>query len=299
MVEHAATARPVVVPIAPLPRTHTGHAVLAYLRTNPLVVAALIVLTVILIAASAAAWLAPFDPYEMKPIDRLKPPGSPGYLLGTDSFGRDLLSRVMWGGRISLVAGVAPALATMALGITVGLLCGYVGGRLDSVTMGIVDVLLAFPFMLLAIALVAALGPSLQNAMLAMVITTAPARIRLVRGEAMSLAARPFVEAARVVGSSPARILFREIMPNVLPTAVTVFTIDIAIMITATAGLSFLGLGLQPPQADWGTMIAEGKQFFGVAFHVTLVPSLVLTLVSLSFGVLGDALRELLSRQAV
>ena len=115
----------------------------------------------------------------------------------------------------------------------------------------------------------------------------------------MSLSTRPFVEAARVIGSRPTRVLFREIMPNVLPTAVTVFTIDVAIMITATAGLSFLGLGVQPPQADWGTMIAEGKQFFSVAAHVTLVPSLVLTLVSLSFGVLGDALQELLSRRAV
>jgi len=280
-----------------------GHAlvvvVVAYLRTNPLVVAAIMVIMFVVVAATAAPWLAPHDPYAMTPIDRLKPPGSPGYLFGTDSFGRDLLSRVMWGGRISLVAGVAPALATMVIGIGVGLLTGYIGGRLDSITMGIVDVLLAFPFMLLAIALVAALGPSLQNAMLAMVVTTAPARIRLIRSEALSLSTRPFVESARVIGSSPARILFREIMPNVLPTAVTVFTIDVAIMITATAGLSFLGLGVQPPQADWGTMIAEGKQFFSVAAHVTLVPSLVLTLVSLSFGVLGDALQELLSRRTV
>ncbi len=208
-------------------------------------------------------------------------------------------SVLIWGGRISLVAGVAPALATMVIGIAVGLLTGYIGGRLDSITMGIVDVLLAFPFMLLAIALVAALGPSLQNAMLAMVVTTAPARIRLIRSEALTLSTRPFVESARVIGSSPWRILFREIMPNVLPTAMTVFTIDVAIMITATAGLSFLGLGVQPPQADWGTMIAEGKQFFSVSAHVTLVPSLVLTLASLSFGLLGDALHELLSRRAV
>jgi ABC-type dipeptide/oligopeptide/nickel transport system permease subunit len=282
-----------------LPQTTRFNRVVAYLGENPLVIIAALILIIVILLAIMAPWVAPQDPYKMTPVDRLKQPGSAGYPLGTDSFGRDLLSRIIWGGRISLLAGIIPALAAMVISVVVGLISGYVGGRLDSLIMGLVDILLAFPFMLLAIALVAALGPSLQNAMLAVIITTVPARLRLIRGETLSLAARPFVDAARVLGYSSLRILFVEIMPNVMAIAITMFTIDITIMITATAGLSFLGLGVQPPQADWGTMIADGKQFMTIAPHITLIPSLALTLVCLCFAVLGDAVQDLLNPRAV
>lgn len=281
-----------------LPRAARAGDLVTYIRSNPLVVAAVVFLIAITAAAVAAPWIGLQDPFKMTPINRLKPIGSPGYLLGTDSFGRDLLSRIIWGGRISLIAGVIPALAVTVIGVVVGLLSGYIGGRFDGLLMGLVDILLAFPFMLLAIALVASLGPSLTNAMLAVIITTAPARVRLIRGQAFSLVTRPFVDAARVLGYSPMRILFVEIMPNVIPLAITMFSIDITIMITATAGLSFLGLGVQPPQADWGTMIADGKGFLMVAPYISLVPSLVLALVCLSFGVVGDAVQELLDPRA-
>lgn len=271
---------------------------LAYLRENPLVIGAALVLLIIIVAALAAPWLGLQDPFKMTPVNRLKPIGTPGYVLGTDSFGRDLFSRVIWGGRISLLAGIIPAVAVTVLGVVIGLLSGYLGGRLDSVLMGFVDVLLAFPFMLLAIALVAALGPSLPNAMLAVIISTAPARIRLMRGQSLSLVARPFVDAARVLGFSSPRILFREVMPNVLSLAVTMLSIDITIMITATAGLSFLGLGVQAPEADWGTMIADGKQFLTVAPHITLVPTVLLAFVCLCFGIIGDAVQDWLNPRA-
>lgn len=280
-----------------LPR-FKSNPLLAYLRENPLVIVAAVMLLVITLAALAAPWLTLQDPFKMTPVNRLKPIGSPGYLLGTDSFGRDLFSRVIWGGRISLLAGIIPALAVTVIGVVIGLLSGYLGGRLDSVLMGIVDVMLAFPFMLLAIALVAALGPSLPNAMLAVIISTAPARIRLMRGQSLSLVARPFVDAARVLGFSSSGILFREVMPNVLSLAVTMLSIDITIMITATAGLSFLGLGVQAPEADWGTMIADGKQFLTVAPHITLVPTVLLALVCLCFGIIGDAVQDWLNPRA-
>ncbi len=282
-----------------LPKAGRVDDLVTYVRDNPLVIAAVIFLLVTTAIAVAAPWIGVQDPYKMTPVERLQPIGSPGHLLGTDSFGRDLLSRVIWGGRISLLAGVFPALAVTVIGVVVGLLSGYIGGRFDSLLMGLVDVLLAFPFMLLAIGLVAALGPSLLNAMLAVIITTVPARIRLIRGQAFSLVTRPFVDAARVLGYSPLRILFVEIMPNVVPLAVTMFSIDITLMITATAGLSFLGLGVQAPEADWGTMIADGKQFLMVAPYISLVPSLVLALVCLSFGVLGDAVQDLLDPRAL
>ncbi|HOQ98615.1 MAG TPA: ABC transporter permease, partial [Anaerolineae bacterium] len=280
-------------------RGASSNRVVVYLGENPLVIVAIVFLLIVVVAAVSAPWVAPRDPAKMVPVDRLRPPGTREYLLGTDSFGRDLLSRVIWGGRISLLAGVVPALAATVIGVIIGLVSGYVGGRLDSLLMGLVDVVLAFPFMLLAIALVAALGPSLENAMLAVIISTAPARVRLIRGVTLSLSTMPFVDAARALGYGPLRILFVEIMPNVLALAVTMFSIDITIMITATAGLSFLGLGVQPPQADWGTMIADGKQFLSVAPHITIIPSLVLTLVCLSFGVIGDAVQDLLNPRAL
>jgi peptide/nickel transport system permease protein len=267
-------------------------------RENPFLILSVVILLIVTAAALAAPWIGLQDPYKMTPVNRLQPIGSPGYLFGTDSFGRDLFSRVIWGGRISLLAGVIPAVAVTMIGVVVGLLSGYIGGRFDGVLMGIVDIMLAFPFMLLAIALVAALGPSLPNAMLAVIISTAPARVRLIRGQALSLVARPFVDAARVLGYSPPRILFLEIMPNVLALAFTMLSIDITIMITATAGLSFLGLGVQAPEADWGTMIADGKQFLTVAPHITLMPTLVLALVCLSFGVVGDAVQDYLNPRA-
>ncbi|NPV54459.1 MAG: ABC transporter permease [Firmicutes bacterium] len=272
--------------------------ILSYFREKPLVTVACLILLLIAMSAIFALWVAPKDPYQMEIRSRLKPIGTPGFPLGTDSYGRDILSRVIWAGRTSLLAGVVPAFIAMSFGVLLGLLSGYWGGWFDRIVMAVVDIMLSFPFMLLAIALVAALGPSLQNAMIAVIVATVPARIRLIRGETLSIKEASFIDAARVLGYGDLRIIFSEILPNVMAIAMTAMSMDIPLMISATAGLSFLGLGVQPPQADWGTMVSDGKNFIMIAPHVTLVPSAVLLIVTLCFAIIGDAVRVIFNPKA-
>ena len=265
-----------------------------YLRKTPAVVVASVTLLFIFAAVILAPVVAPLDPNDVRPDDRLLPVGSPGYPLGTDPYGRDILSRLIWGGRISLVAGIVPAFAAMAIGLCLGLVSGYVGGAFDNIVMRVIDVIMAFPFMLLAITVVAALGPSLLNAMIAVVIAVFPRDTRLIRGLVLSLKEQEFVEAARALGYSPLRIIFSEIAPGVMSTVIVIMTLHITTMIAATAGLSFLGLGVQLPKADWGKMVADGRQFVIFAPHIVLVPSIVLSIVCLCFSILGDALQTAL-----
>ena len=264
------------------------------LRKNRLGVAAFVAMTVVVLAALAAPYLPLPDPDTVDTPNRLRPPMTAGHLLGTDEFGRDLLSRLVWGGRVSLLAGVGAAAAAMVVGVALGIVAGYYGGWAETVIMRLTDILMAFPYILLAIAIVAGLGPGLRNAMIAIAIVGFPIYTRLVRGAVLSLREREFVEAARALGANDPLILGRHILPHLLSPVIVAFSLDVGAKILATAGLSFLGLGTQPPTADWGSMLATGRQFVVLSPHVVLLPGLAIFVIVLALNLVGDALRDLL-----
>ena len=255
-----------------------------------------------LVAAVLAAVLAPvlplIDPDTVDTPNRLRPPGSPGHALGTDEFGRDLLARLVWGARVSLLAGVATAAASMLIGVVLGVVGGFYTGWVEALVMRLTDILMAFPFILLAIAIVGGLGPGLRNAMLAIAIVGFPIYTRLVRSIVLSLREREFVEAARALGAADPLILGRHILPHLLSPVIVAFSLDVGFKILATAGLSFLGLGTQPPTADWGSMLATGRQFVILSPHVALLPGLAIFVVVLALNLVGDALRDVLDPRA-
>ncbi|MGQ9792561.1 MAG: ABC transporter permease [Anaerolineae bacterium] len=239
-----------------------------------------------------APLIAPMDPTVTNLAKRLLPPGSPGHLLGTDELGRDMLSRLIWGGRVSLLVGFIAVLVAMSAGVVVGLLAGYFGGWMDSVIMRLIDILMAFPSLLLAIAVVASLGPGLTNAMLAVSIVGIPYYARIVRGSVLSLRNQEFVQAARVIGASDLRIIVYHIFSNSLAPLIVAATLDVGWMIMAAAGLSFLGLGAQPPTAEWGVMLSAGRQQIRNAPHISILPGLMIFLVVLALNFLGDGVRD-------
>ena len=261
---------------------------------NQLALLALIVLAGVVLAACLAPYLPLADPDAVDTVQRLKPPLTPGHLLGTDEFGRDLLSRLVWGARVSLLAGAATAAAAMLIGVLLGVLSGYYAGWPETVIMRLTDILMAFPYILLAIAIVAGLGPGLRNAMIAIAIVGFPIYTRLVRGIVLSVRGREFVEAARALGSTDRLILVRHIVPQLLSPVIVAFSLDVGAKILATAGLSFLGLGTQPPTADWGSMLATGRQFVILSPHVVLLPGLAIFVIVLALNLVGDALRDFL-----
>lgn len=238
--------------------------------------------------------LAPYDPLQTSLGMRLKPPGTPGHPLGTDELGRDVLSRLLYGARPSIGVGFAAVGVAMLIGVPIGLLAGYFGGLFDTIVSRIVDVLLAFPYVLLAIAVVAALGPGLFNAMLAVGIAGVPYYVRIVRASALALRDQEFIQASRALGAGHGRILFRHVLPNALSPLIVAATLDVGWMITAAAGLSFLGLGAQPPQPEWGVMLSDGRQYVGVAPHLALVPGFAIFSVVLALNLVGDGLRDAL-----
>jgi peptide/nickel transport system permease protein len=252
----------------------------------------------VILAAAATALLAPHlplgDPDAVDTPNRLRPPLTVGHWLGTDEFGRDLLSRLIWGARVSLLAGVATAGAAMLIGVALGIVGGYYSGWTETVVMRLTDILMAFPYILLAIAIVAGLGPGLRNAMIAITIVGFPIYTRLVRGIVLSVREREFVEAARALGSPDRFILVRHIVPQLLSPVIVAFSLDVGAKILATAGLSFLGLGSQPPTADWGSMLATGRQFVILSPHVVMLPGLAIFVIVLALNLVGDALRDLL-----
>jgi len=256
---------------------------------------------VVIVGGLALAWLmreaiTPYGPADVRLERAYLPIGSLGSPLGTDAFGRDLLTRLLAGVPVSITAGVIPATVGMALGMAIGLVSGMLGGVADRAIMSVMDVLLAFPFILLAILFVAILGPSLQNAMIAVTIAILPRNARIIRAETLSLRERDYITAARLGGASGLAVLVRHLLPNVAPTALVVGSTEIGHMIASTSGLSFLGLGVQPPDVDWGTLIAEGSRYVTTAPHLALIPSLVVALVSLIFVLVGDDLRHRLAR---
>jgi peptide/nickel transport system permease protein len=253
----------------------------------------LVVLVLIVLVALLAPLIVPYDPTQQSWTSIRKPP-SLQHWFGTDESGRDLFSRVVFGARASLLAGVISISIALGLGVPIGLLAGYGGKWIDAVIGRITDAMLACPFLILAIALAAFLGPSLQNAMIAIGLTATPIFVRLTRGQVMAVKVEDYVEAARAVGNPPVRIAVKHILPNILPALIVQATISIATAIIAEASLSFLGLGQQPPAPSWGSMLNTAQRFLTNAPWMAVWPGLAIFLTVLSFNVLGDGLRDAL-----
>ena len=240
-----------------------------------------------------APYLAPYDPARTDFLSVRQPP-SAEYPLGSDDVGRDVLSRVIYGARASLMAGVVSVAIALLLGVPLGLISGYYGGLLDEVVMRVVDAALAFPFLILAIALAAALGPSLQNAMIAIGVAYAPIFTRLTRGQVLAVRSRDYVESARAVGAGDSRILAYYILPNSLAPILVQATLAVAEAIIAESALSFLGLGIQPPMPSWGGMLNTAKNFMNQAPWMAIFPGLSIFFTVLAFNLFGDGLRDAL-----
>ena len=278
-------------PAVPTP----ASAVWQRLRTHKLALASLAVIVLALLLSALAPWIAPYDPNAADPALRLAPPGTPGHLLGLDGQGRDLLSRLLWGGRESLLSTIAPVAVAVLISLVLGLFAGYTRGRAAALVMRVVDILFAFPMVLLAIGLATALGPGFGTIALTIVFTATPYLTRVVYAGVRAERDKEYVEAARVLGAPTRTVLLREILPNVATPAIVYGTTLVGSMIVFLAGLSFLGLGTQPPTADWGRMVSEGAQVLVLdAAHVATVPALAIVAVALAFNWLGNGLRDIL-----
>ncbi len=282
------------VAAAPAAGTGRGRRVLRSFLRNRLAVLGSVVLVVMLGSALFAHVVAPYDPLTLDLLDAYAPPGSPGHLLGTDNFGRDILSRLIYGSRISLVIGVVVVSIAATLGTVLGLLAGYLGGWFDELVMRAVEIFYAFPFLVLAIAVIAVFGPSIFNVMWVLGLVSWPIYARLVRAQVLALHDVEYVEAARASGMSRWRVMFRHVLPNVLTPVIVTATFGIPEAILASAALGFLGLGVQPPTPEWGAMIAEGKDFIRRAPNLITWPGLAIMVVVLGFNFVGDGLRDAL-----
>jgi len=260
------------------------------------VVGGLIIFAMLLVAFGVQ-WITPHDPYEQNIMQRLLPPcwmegGVSSHILGTDHVGRDLLSRILYGTRISLVVGLSAVVLQIVIGVFLGLLAGYYGGKVDSIISFMVNVMMGFPFILLAISLIAVLGPSLQNIVIALGCTGWPVFTRVTRVETIKLKEREFVLAAVSQAFSTLRILIRHILPNLLPSILVLGTVEVARAIIRESLLSFLGLGIQPPTPSWGMMLAEGRDYMLMEWWLAAFPGLAIFLSALGINLLGDALRD-------
>ena len=269
------------------------RAALRQLWRRPAAVFGGTVLLLVLVLALFAPWLAPYDPLATSWSAVRKAP-SLAHWFGTDEVGRDLLSRVIWGARASLSAGLVAVVIAVAVGLPLGMMAGYLGGWVDMVIGRLTDAMLAIPFLILAIALAAFLGPSLSNAMIAIGVTATPIFVRLARGQVIQARAEDWVEAARSVGNPRARILVRHILPTILPPVLVQATLTIASAIIAEASLSFLGLGQQPPAPSWGSMLNTAQRFLTQAPWMALFPGAAIFVTVLAFNLVGDALRDAL-----
>jgi peptide/nickel transport system permease protein len=263
------------------------------LMQRPAAVVALVIVVLIVLAALLAPLIAPYDPTHQSWTAVRQAPGWEHWF-GTDEVGRDVLSRVLYGARASLSAGVVSIAIAIIFGVPLGLLGGYVGGWTDAVLGRFTDAMLAIPFLILAIALAAFLGPSLTNAMIAIGISATPIFIRLTRGQVLAAMAEDYVEAARAVGNPHWRIALRHVLPNVMPPLLVQVTLTIAAAVIAEASLSFLGLGQQPPMPSWGSMLNSAQRFLGSAPWMAIYPGIAIFITVLSFNVLGDGLRDAL-----
>ncbi|MGH7753996.1 MAG: ABC transporter permease [Gemmatimonadales bacterium] len=260
-------------------------------------VAAAAVLLLIVTGAALAPWISPHDPLAVNIRHRLGPPawmegGTAEHVLGTDPVGRDLLSRMIYGGRVSLVVGVAAVLIAATIGVLLGLGAGYFGGRIDWAIMTFVNVMLTFPFVLLALAVIAVLGPSLVNMIIVLGVAGWPIYARVVRAETLALREREFVLAGRALGMSHARLVFRQIVPNLVSVIVVIATLQVAQVIVLESFLSFLGLGIQPPTPAWGNMLGEGRVYMLNSWWIATFPGLAIFITTLVINLMGNALRD-------
>ncbi len=260
---------------------------------KPKAVASLIFLLLLIGAALAAPYIAPFDPDKPNVKDMMEPPGAP-YYFGTDHMGRDIFSRILYGGRYSLSVGLIAVSISLLVGTTMGVIAGYAGGRVDDVIMRLVDVMLAIPGLILALVVIAILGPGLSNVMLALGVASSPVYARLSRSSVLSVKEQEFIEAARSVGASHFTIIWRHIMPNILAPLIVYTTLRTGIAILSAAGLSFIGLGAQPPKPEWGAMLAVARNYIREGWWMATFPGLAITSAVLSINILGDSLRDIL-----
>jgi peptide/nickel transport system permease protein len=263
------------------------------LLRNPTAMIGLGALVLLTIVAIAAPWLAPHDPIRQNPMMFLKPP-SAEHWLGTDQFGRDIFSRILYGSRISLRIGLVSVGIAIALGGFLGLVSGFYGGWLDQVISRFVDLLLAFPGILLALVIVSVIGPSLTNVMIAVGISATPTYARVVRGSVLAARENVYVEAAHALGAGERRILARHVLPNVLAPVIVLATLGVAGAILTGAALSFLGLGAAPPTPEWGAMLSEGRNYMRLAWWISTFPGLAIMIAVLATNLFGDGLRDAL-----
>ena len=263
--------------------------------SNKLAVIGLLIIIGLILVAIFANMLAPHNPYVGNLANaRLLPPGTDGYWLGTDDQGRDILSRLIYGSRITLYVILLVAIIAAPIGLLVGTISGYAGGWVDAVLMRVTDIFLAFPKLILALAFVAALGPGIENAIIAIAITSWPPYARIARAETLTIRNSDYISAVRLMGASPSRIVIRHIMPLCTSSLIVRVTLDMAGIILTAAGLGFLGLGAQPPLPEWGAMIASGRRFILDRWWVAAMPGIAILIVSLGFNLLGDGLRDAL-----
>lgn len=265
------------------------------LKRNKMAVLGLVILIILVLLAVFANVIANYDNVVIKQnlSQRLQAP-SATHWLGTDEFGRDIFARLVHGTRVSLQVGIIAVGISIVIGGILGAIAGYYGGKLDNIIMRIMDIFLAVPSILLAIAIVSALGPSILNLMLAISISSVPSYARIVRASVLSIRDQEFIEAAKAIGASNTRIIFRHIIPNSLAPVIVQATLGVASAILSTAGLSFIGLGIQPPAPEWGSMLSGGRQYLRYAWWVTTFPGVAIMITILSLNLLGDGLRDAL-----
>ena len=261
------------------------------IRANKLSLVSLIVIFLLILFSILAPWLTPYGEADMDLMHRLSPP-SAEHLLGTDEAGRDVLTRLLYGSRVSLMVGIVPTLLSMVIGAVLGVTAGYLGGAVDSIIMRLADIVLAFPSMLLAMVIMYTLGDGLFNVFLTLTLMNWGTVARVARAETLKLKTIDYVEAARSIGMSKGRIIMRHILPNCIPTLIVLFTLNVPSAILTESALSFLGLGIQPPSASWGLMVNTGRQYLFNAPWLSFAPSGAIMLAVLSFNFLGDGLRD-------
>lgn len=270
-----------------------GYRVFTALLRNPLSVLGGIIVLLLILTAILAPWLAPYSATSQDLANRLAPP-SGMHLMGTDELGRDIFSRVIWGSQITLTIVLLVALISAPLGLLVGAIAGYFGGWTDRLLMGFTDIFLSMPKLILALAFVAALGPGINNAIIAIAITSWPAYARIARAETLTIRNAEFISAIRLAGASPLRVIVQHVLPLCTSSMIIRVTLDMAGVILTAAGLGFIGLGAQPPLPEWGAMISRGRTFILDQWWVATMPGFAIILVSLGFCFLGDGLRDVL-----